>query len=317
MTDAALFAGPPVCIVGNINRDVKVQEVPNFPQLFEDGETSVPSVVETVGGGGANSACAAAALGGSVRFVGKVGADVLGERLNKALESHGVKTHLARDPRCPTGTTVALGFASGHRHFLSSLPNNETLRFDDLDLAALDGCAHLLRADVWFSQSMLDGGNLRLFEEARRRGLSTSLDLNFDPCWSTGHTKLIARRKELLRKALMAVDLAHGNVRELCEFAGSHDLATALHRLTDWGVRAVVVHLGSRGAGLWTEGELIVEPPSPAAKVVNSTGSGDVLSICMILLHSRTDLTTREKLRFSNEVVRKFMEGRLRLIPVI
>ena len=53
-------------------------------------------------------------------------------------------------------------------------------------LAALDGCTHLLRADVWFSEAMLEGGNLRLFTEARRRGIATSLDLNFDPYWSTG-----------------------------------------------------------------------------------------------------------------------------------
>ena len=101
-----------------------------------------------------------------------------------------------------TGTTVALGITNRHRHFLSCLPNNESLRFEDLDLSALDGCAHLLRADVWFSQAMLEGGNLRLFQEARRRGVKTSLDINFDPCWSTGNAKQIARRKALLREAL-------------------------------------------------------------------------------------------------------------------
>jgi sugar/nucleoside kinase (ribokinase family) len=317
MIDRALFAGPPICIVGNINRDVKVQDVPNSTALFEDGETSVPSIIETVGGGGANSACAAAALGGSARFVGKVGTDALGERLKHALESHGVQTHLAHDPQGATGTTVALGLTNRHRHFLSCLPNNETLRFEDLDLTALDGCAHLLRADVWFSLAMLEGGNLSLFTEARRRGIKTSLDLNFDPCWSTGNQKQIARRKEMLREALGAVDLAHGNVRELREFTDSPDLETALQRLTDWGVGAAVVHLGAQGAGFWAGSELVVEPPSPVGTVVNSTGSGDVLSICMILLHGRIDLSIREKLRLSNEVVREFMEARRRLIPPI
>ena len=172
--------------------------------LFKDGETSVPPIIETIGGGGANSACAAGALGGSVRFVGKVGSDALGARLRHAMESHGVQTRLSYDPHCATGTTVALGMTNGQRHFLSCLPNNETLRFEDLDLAALDGCAHLLRADVWFSAAMLEGGNLRLFTEARRRGIATSLDLNFDPCWSTGAKEAIARRKELLRETLGA-----------------------------------------------------------------------------------------------------------------
>jgi len=317
MTEPVLFAGLPICIVGNINRDAKVQNVPASAALFEDGETTVPPIFETIGGGGANSACAAAALGGNVRFVGKVGSDALGDRLKQAMESHGVQTRLACDPNCATGTTVALGLSNGQRHFLSCLPNNETLRFEDLDLTALDGCAHLLRADVWFSQAMLDGGNLRLFREAHRRGMATSLDLNFDPCWSTGDRERIARRKKLLRETLGMVDLAHGNVRELCEFTGSADLETALRRLTDWGVKAVVVHLGDRGAGFWSDGKLVTEPPSLAKTVVNSTGTGDVLSICMILLHARTDLSVQEKLRHSNEVVRQFMEGKRILIPAI
>jgi sugar/nucleoside kinase (ribokinase family) len=317
MDDVALFAGPPICVVGNINRDVKVQGVPRSPALLQDGETSVPPIVETIGGGGANSACAAAALGGNVRFLGKVGSDALGERLARAMEKHGVQTYLARDAGLVTGTTVALGWSTGERHFLSCLPNNESLSFGDLNLTALEGCAHLLRADVWFSRSMLEEGNLRLFAEARRRGIVTSMDLNFDPCWSTGQTAEIARRKQWLRETLGFVDLAHGNVRELCESTDSGDIDTALRRLTDWGVKGVVVHFGAKGAGFWGEGRLTIEPPSLAGMVVNSTGTGDVLSMCMILLHTRTELSIEQKLRASNKVVREFMEGRRALIPEI
>ena len=50
---------------------------------------------------------------------------------------------------------------------------------------------------------------------------------------------------------------------------------------------------------------------------MNSTGTGDVLSICMILLHARSDLSVQEKLRCSNETVREFMEGRRKLIPAL
>src|SRR5262249_1829755 len=172
--------------------------VPASDGLLRDGETSVSSVRETIGGGGANSACASAALGGEVRFIGKVGADPLGERLRLSMEKHGVRTYLARSPQCETGTSVALGFESGQRHFLSSLPNNRSLAFEDLDLSALEGCGHLLRADVWFSESMLADGNRRLLAEARRRGLATSLDINFDPCWSTASGMEVARRKQQL-----------------------------------------------------------------------------------------------------------------------
>ena len=311
------FYGPPICVVGNINRDVKVQGVPDSPAVMRDGETSVPPISETIGGGGANSACAAAALGAEVRFLGKAGTDKLAERLCQAMESHGVRTHLARDPQVPTGTTVALGFTSGQRHFLSCLTNNETLAFEELDRTAFEGCAHLLRADVWFSKPMLEGGNHRLFAEARQRGLKTSLDINFDPCWSNGSVDEIRRRKHQLRSVLPLVDFAHGNAHELQEFTDSADLDTALARLLEWGVGAVVVHLGTRGAGFFTKGEWLIEPPDPAENPVHSTGTGDVLSTCMILMHSRNDLTTRRKLQLANRVVREFMEGRRQFIPVL
>jgi sugar/nucleoside kinase (ribokinase family) len=311
------FNRPPVCVVGNVNRDVKALGVPGSPEILLDGETTVSGIVETIGGGGANSACAAAALGANVRFVGVVGADSLADRLRQAMEKHGVRTYLTRKPQVETGTTVALGFDTGQRHFLSWLPNNRSLAFNDLDLCALDGCAHLLRADVWFSESMLEDGNQGLFAEAQRRGLATSLDINFDPCWSTGSPSEIARRKQQLRQVLSFVDLAHGNIRELCEFTDTAELKEALHRLLEWGVKAVVVHMGAEGAGYFTNGELMVEPPDLANNPVQSTGTGDVLSMCMILLQQRNDLSIRQKLRFANGVVREFMEGRRHLIACL
>jgi len=317
MTGPLHFTGAPVCIVGNLNRDVKLVNVPGSAALLEDGETSVAAVVETVGGGGANSACMAASLGANVRFAGKIGADHLGQQLAEAMRNLGVTMCLARAAGCQTGTSVALNFSNNHRHFLSCLPNNETLRFEDIDLTALDGCAHLLRADVWFSQSMLEGGNQRLFAAARHRGLTTSLDINFDPRWSNGGPEEIAQRKKWLRATLEWVDLAHGNVRELCEFTDSTDLATALRRLTDAGVKSVVVHMGKEGAGHYTDGRLIREPAHSASRIVNSTGSGDLLSICMILLHSREDLSIQQKLSLSNGIVHEFMEGRRPMIVMI
>jgi sugar/nucleoside kinase (ribokinase family) len=164
---------------------------------------------------------------------------------------------------------------------------------------------------------MLEGGNERLFAEARRRGLKVSLDINYDPCWSTGTTADIVRRKQQVRDVLGLVDLAHGNVRELQEFTGRSDLKEALSSLTEWGTKAVVVHLGAQGAGYFTNGKWIIEPPDQAQITVNSTGTGDVLSMCMILLDAREDLSIQQKLKVSNCVVREFMEGRRNLIPAL
>jgi sugar/nucleoside kinase (ribokinase family) len=307
----------PLCVVGNLNRDVKVLGIADAAGILRDGETSVSRIVETIGGGGANSACAAAALGANVRFLGRVGDDPLADQLQAALTRHGVQAHLTRDARSPTGTTVALGFDTGSRHFLSCLPNNRSLTHEDLDLAALNGCGHLLRADVWFSDAMLELGNAKLLAEARRRGIMTSLDINFDPQWQSAAPSVVRRRKQLLRDVLPLVDLAHGNVAELSEFTDGSDLSSALQLLTTWGVNAVVVHLGAQGAGYYEAGELTVVPPDPAESPIHSTGTGDVLSMSMILLQGCKEMSVEDKLRISNRIVRAFMEGRLDLIPLL
>jgi sugar/nucleoside kinase (ribokinase family) len=315
MLDESAFKSGNLCVVGNLNRDIKTAPMPGGAFLLRDGETSVASISETIGGGGANSACAAAALGAKVAFLGKVGADSLGRILERTLRCYGIATHLAKDKSHPTGTSINLAYASGNRHFVSALPNNRSLTFKDLNLSILRHYRHLLRADVWFSAAMLFGGNAILFQAARKADMVVSLDLNWDPEWNRAPSKTIRKRKLAVRAVLPMVDIAHGNVRELNEFADSSDLKTTLKRLEQWGVGAVVLHLGKKGAGYYRRGKLVIEPPAPVKKHINVTGTGDVLSVCMMLLHHLTDVPVADKLRLANKIVAQFIEGKRRFIP--
>jgi len=305
-----------LCVVGNINRDLKASPIPASDRLFNDGETSVDWLAETIGGGGANSACAAAALGAHVSLMAKIGNDGLADRLSRTLQSHRVTDCLTRSAGVATGTSLALSFTTGHRHFLSCNPSSRSLTLADLDLSALDGHDHLLRADVWFSESMLFAGNKLLLEAARNRGLQISLDINWDPSWGVADSKTIAARKEAVRKILPLVNLAHGNVRELCHFADARDLEGAVKSLSRWGTESVVIHFGERGAGYFDGKEIVIEPPILARQQVNTTGTGDVLSVCMMLLH-HSGAPIRDRLRLANQIVSEFIEGRRQLIPVL
>jgi sugar/nucleoside kinase (ribokinase family) len=162
---------------------------------------------------------------------------------------------------------------------------------------------------------MLFEGNKALFQAARRAGISVSIDLNWDPCWGKAGAAEIAARKRAVRDVLPWVNLAHGNVRELTEFAGAPDLEGALKRICDWGIEAVVVHLGARGAGYYFGDSMEVEPPAPTKCQVNAAGTGDILSVCMMLLDERAEISTQEQLRLSNAIVGQYIEGSRRLIP--
>jgi len=313
--DKDFFRGSSLCVVGNINRDLKTSPITPGDDLFQDGETSVASITETIGGGGANSACAAAALGARVSFCGKIGADSLGARLERTLARHGISAHLRRDEANPSGNSIALTFDTGNRHFISSLPANRSLAVTDLDLGIISGHDHLLRADIWFSEPMLFGGNETLFRAAHNQGIAVSIDLNWDPHWGRAGVREIRARKEAVRAVLPLVDVAHGNARELMEFAAAPDLESALKQLLNWGVKAVVVHLGAKGAGYCDGARLLIEPPTSVERIVNSTGTGDVLSVCMMLLQRCNDIPILKRLKLSNAIVAEFMEGRRQLIP--
>jgi len=315
MLDEQSFRTADICIVGNINRDVRISPIPTGDYLFADGETSVAAVTETAGGGGANSAFAAAALGARVAFLGRVGKDWLGDRLERALTSHGITPYLKRVPGSPTGTSVNLTFTNGQRHFLSCLPNNSGLAFEDLDLSALQGFGHLLRADLWFSEAMLFSGNDQLFRRARELGMRISIDLNWDPRWGAESSVEIRKRKDAVRRVLPLVDLVHGNAGELNEFADCDDLQQSLRALANWGAGAAVVHLGEKGAGYFQDEVWTVEAPFPASRQINTTGTGDVLSVCMILLERNKADTVNEKLRLANRIVSQFISGERPLIP--
>ena len=99
--------------------------------------------------------------------------------------------------------------------------------------------------------------------------------------------------------------------------AASEDLAVTLGRLIDWGAGAVVLHWGERGAGYFHRGQLVTEPCAHVAQHVNSAGTGDLLSVCMMLLHHRSDVPVADKLRLANRIVGEFIEGRRELRPLI
>ena len=311
--DLSPFTGASLCVVGNVNRDLRLGAIAPAERLFQDGETPTSSIHETIGGGGANSALAAAKLGANASFIGKIGDDSLGQRLDRTLAARGVQTRLARDSRVATGTSVNLVWTSGHRHFVSCLPNATSLTFGDLDLSMMKGQKHLLRADVWFSDQMLFGdGNRKLFEAAKNAGIVISLDVNADPWAHNADANALAERRSALRKVLPLVDVVHGNVAELCAFMATSGLVDALQSIEQSGVGAVVVHLGAVGAGFYRDGNLITESAARLASApFQTTGTGDMLSVCMMLLHTRNDPDVHEKLRLSNQIVSRYITGQL------
>jgi sugar/nucleoside kinase (ribokinase family) len=304
-----------IAVIGNVNLDIKTSLLAPSPQLFDDGETSVEEIYESLGGGAANVAVAAARLGGRVHFCGCVGDDPLGARIEAALAAFGVTTHLCRKP-VPTGRSINLNWAHHHRHFISSLPNNRALTAADVSIAELAqaGCRSLYRGDIWFSDPMLREGNLALLQQAREAGMTTAIDINWDPEWSVpGNQQQVAVRISLATRMLPYVSTVQSNESELALFTGLARPRDACAWLRDHGCGEVIVHRGARGAAAFTAaGDWIEVPATPVTEVVCETGTGDVFTAAYMLLDA---VPLPERLQACCRIAAEHLQGSRVLLP--
>ena len=248
-------------VVGEINPDLilRGEVTPAFGQV----EQIVEDAALTIGSSSAIFACGAARLGLRVAFAGKVGDDVFGQFMLQQLADRGVDVAgVVVDPAIRTGLSVILS-RGVDRAILTYSGSIAALRYDEIDLRLLDQARHL-HLGAYFMLDALRPDVPRLFAEARARGLTISLDTNYDPSerWGDG-----------LHEALGSVDLFLPNETELCAIAGTEGVAGALHKIGQ-RIPMLGVKLGGKGGAAYLNGQTIYAGALPV-DVVDTTGAGD------------------------------------------
>ncbi|MDY6778855.1 MAG: carbohydrate kinase family protein [Candidatus Nanohaloarchaea archaeon] len=263
-----------IAVVGDINIDIIPKPISKDTQIKQDGQIFVDDLVYRRGGQGANFAVQLASLGSNVAFHGKLGDDRHGRFLHNHLKDHDVTPHVARDPDVKTGTTLAVTWDDGERHYISHTENNAALSIDDLNISNIKEANHVARRGVWFSEPMLEHGNKKLLRQAKQHGAETSIDLHWDPHWNRDSGRA-AKRRELFHQALDHTDLVMGNEEEIKQVTGEDELTTAARFLQNQGAKTIVVHQGSSGSTIFTQDEQLHIPTETVDNPVNPTGTGD------------------------------------------
>jgi ribokinase len=123
---------PRITVVGSANIDL----VARCERLPRAGETVTDATFERVPGGkGANQAVAAARLGASVRFVGRIGRD---ELVLKSLDKEGVDTTGVTRDDGESGVAVILVDAAGENVIVVAPGANARLDPDDVEIKEAD-----------------------------------------------------------------------------------------------------------------------------------------------------------------------------------
>jgi ribokinase len=122
-----------ICVIGSSNTDMVVKA----DRLPTPGETVIGGVfLMNPGGKGANQAVAAARLGASVVFVGKVGNDIFGEQAVLQFQREGIDTSFVfTDPENPSGVALINVDAAGENCIAVAPGSNGNLKTDEVEQA--------------------------------------------------------------------------------------------------------------------------------------------------------------------------------------
>ncbi len=225
------------------------------------------------GGAVTNALAAASRLGRKTAFIGKVGNDMHGAFLKKAMEDSGVDMRALVVDDTVFTTLAFVSLTDGERAFsFARKPGADTcLRADEVDSAMLA------------ETRVFHIGSLSVTDEPARTATFESIKaakaagalISYDPNYRASLWRSEAAAREGMRSILPYVDLMKLSDEEtelLTDRAAPED---ALRALNGMGVRCACVTLGKDGALVGVGGRTTHVPAFPVAKIVDTTGAGD------------------------------------------
>ena len=256
-----------------------------------DGLRRAPDVAVSTGGAEGNVAMAVARLGLPAVWLGRVGADGLGERVTRELRAEGVDVRAIVDPDHPTGLLVKQISSAGRTDvgYYRALSAGSTLCAADVEQLELSArtLVHVTGITAGLSPSALEAID-RLLERAGEAGCTVSFDVNHrSRLWSMRSAGIVYR--QLSHRA----DIVFSSVDEvgllLPDWRGDGATAAeAAEALTANGHRHVVVTDGARGSAARIEDTTTLGAAVPVT-VVDTVGAGDAFVGGYLVALSRGD----------------------------
>ena len=251
-----------VIVAGELNVDLILNRIESFPEVGKEKLADEMSL--TLGSSSAIFASNLSSLGMSVSFIGKTGQDIFGRLCKDQLNEKGVDTSmLIQSEALKTGATVILNYGED-RAMITHQGAMKYLGINDITKEIL-GIASHLHFSSYFLQPGFKNDLGNLFKNAKESGLSTSLDVQWDP----------AEKWEFdFKKILPYVDIFLPNEAELLHLTGMDSIDTALKVIGEYG-NFIVIKRGKQGSVLSHNNKIVNAKPFLNDKVIDAIGAGD------------------------------------------
>lgn len=236
---------------------------------------------EISGGSAANTLAGLAALGAKCGFIGQVADDQLGEIFAHDIRAGGIAFDTAAragDP--PTARCLIFVTPDGQRTMNTYLGASQFLPAEALNLDTIASAQVLYLEGYLWDPEEPRAAMRAAIDAARAAGRKVAFTLS--------DSFVINRHGDDFRAMIAAgeIDILFANEGELATLTGESDFDAGVAALAP-KVPLLVVTRGEHGAIAVSGGELTHVPAEPIAKVVDTTGAGDLFAAGFLFGHVR------------------------------
>ena len=251
-----------VLVIGELNVDILLNKVKGFPAIGQ--EILADEMTFTLGSSSAIFAANLASLGVTTSFCGMVGRELFGKYVLAELYRKKVDTSLISEvAQHQTGVTIILNYEQDR----ANVTHGGAMEYFDLSNIPVDQFLNYrhLHISSYFLQKSLQKDIVQLFQIAHEKGISTSLDLQWDPAneWIFPY-----------ESCLPFVDFFLPNEGEILALTGMDQLPDAFEVLHDCS-NTIVVKRGVKGALAYHKGTYTEAVPYLHSQFVDAIGAGD------------------------------------------
>lgn len=224
--------------------------------------SDAPQIVP--GGSACNTTIGIAQLGGTARFVGKLGTDDWGRLFETGLQTNQVQPVLFRS-HLPTGRVLSIITPDAERSMLTYLgASAETLPEELKGISLTDAAIVHIEGYLLFNRDLV----LAALESAKTAGAMISLDL--------ASFTVVRDTLPFLNQIIPEyIDILIANEDEAFAYTGTKDGRSALKKLAEKTTIAVL-KVGKRGSFIYYDHHTIRIAPVGSGRAVDTTGAGDL-----------------------------------------
>lgn len=256
------MSGKKLLVVGELNVDLLLNDIEGFPKV---GTEIIANILNfTLGSSSAIFASNSSSMGVETSFCGVLGEDEFGSFILKELRDKNVDVqYIKQTSEIKTGITVVMNYDQDRAN-VTYCGAMRALTIDDIPWKEIKKFSHFHLSN-FFLQNGIKNDIIEIFKKAKAAGLTTSLDLQWDPAdqWDFDY-----------KSCLPYVDVFLPNKAEILALTKKDTLEEAENEVMQYA-NILALKLGKEGAKLRTKDINHFLPPYLNNTYKDSIGAGD------------------------------------------